>query len=359
MTTIWIDLENSPHVLFFKPIIRRLRERGYQVEITARDFAQTLALLDNERMDYTAIGGLYGKNVVSKVAGTLMRGWRLARLFWRKDSRPAVSAGHCSRGHLIAAALLRIPALTSYDYEFVDTSLPNRLATRVYLPGVVGDEDVSAAGINTRNLFRYDGLKEELYIRDFQPQPDFRATLGFDNDRVLAVFRPPSTTSHYHNQHAERLMEALLKRFVAHPEVALVLLPRYPEQKEEMRRYFAEHQREVMIPETALDGLNLIWHADLVVSGGGTMIREAAVLGVPAYTIFQGRRGAVDRHLSHIGRLNFLDSVEDVSAISFTAKTKNKHEVDKNHLAEFFVQEIIDMIDKSKHRGPLDANPFR
>ncbi len=351
MSKIWIDLENSPHVLFFMPIIQRLRAKGHEVEITARDFAQTLELLDRTKLEYTTIGGRYGKGLLKKVAGTLLRGKALAWHFKRRAIQPVVSAGHGSRGHLIGAFLLGTPSLTTYDYEFVDTRLANRLATRVYVPALIGEEDLRDAGIHRGNLYRYEGLKEELYIRDFQPDPHFCRRMGLDPSRVIVVFRPPSDTAHYHHPRAELLMDALLDRLVSEPNIEVVLLPRFPEQKEQLGRFFAQHGRDILIPEKAVDGLNLIWHSDLVISGGGTMIREAAVLGVPAFTIFQGRKGAVDRYLLQTKRLVFLEDAADIAKILLVKKSLVDFRQKPNRLADFFVEEIEAMIQQSRGKG--------
>jgi uncharacterized protein len=98
------------------------------------------------------------------------------------------------------------------------------------------------------------------------------------------------------------------------PELKLVALPRNEKQatwlKERWPDLFSDGK--MRIPEKIVDGLNLIWYSDFVISGGGTMNREAASLGVPVYSIFRGKIGAVDQYLSKAGRLVLLESLEDL-----------------------------------------------
>lgn len=339
---IWIDLENSPHVLFFQPIIERLWQRGEDVFLTARDFAQTIPLLEETGYPFHTVGTRAQGGKVKKALALLERGRQLRKLLRAQGVQPTVSMGHGSRGHLIGAAMARIPALTTYDYEYVDSFLHNYLAKAVFVPAVLSDDDLRSAGIRRANLHRYPGLKEEVYLRNFTPDPNFPKATGLDPSKIKIVVRPPSAGSHYHRSEAEQLLLQLLRRIAERNDIQCILLPRYPEQRAEMVAHFQNAHCDVLMPEHTLDGKNLIFYADAVVSGGGTMIREAAVLGVPAYTIFQGRKGGVDRHLAETGRLRFLDSAADVERVPLSHRPPVSPSYEQNDdLVEFFVEAIL------------------
>lgn len=306
--TIWIDLDNSPHVPFFLPIIAELKRKGHEVRITSRDCSQTCSLADLHRLAYEKIGRHYGKNKALKVAGTLFRALQLAIAMAGKK-RPALALSHGSRAQMISALLLGVPSLVIMDYEHVSGFVRPRW---VMMPEVV------ARGMNgtaPRGLLKYRGIKEDAYVPFFKPDPLFRSKLRAADDEILVTVRPPATEAHYHNAESETLFSAAVDRLLAIAKVRLVILPRYEPQKRLIASAWpdAVSSGRIVMPERALDGLNLLWHSDLAISGGGTMNREAAALGVPVYSIFRGTIGAVDRWLEEQGRLVLIASVEEVA----------------------------------------------
>lgn len=336
---IWIDIDNSPHVLFFSPIIKRLREDGHEVTVTARECAQTYGLLELHQISFTAIGRHYGKSLLRKVAGLAIRSIQLLHFALRKNIDLAVS--HGSRSLVWTAYLLRIPCITLYDYEYVQTSLFNRLSTKVLLPELIPDEVLRSIGLDSDKVARYPGLKEEVYLDDFRPDPGIYRQLGIDRNRVLITIRPPATMAHYHNPESEKLFQAALRSIRSHEAVTAVVLPRNDEQREEVRRHDPV-QGSLVIPEKPVDGLNLLWHSDIVISGGGTMNREAALLGVPVYSIFSGRRGAVDQALVRQGKLRFIRAAEDIEQIVFRKKEADPAPPRKNHrVIDVILDEIL------------------
>jgi len=305
---IWIDLDNSPHVPFFRPIIDELKTRGYQLFITARDAYQVRELMEYYGVKGTVIGKHYGKHKTLKAIGTIWRAISLIRLIGRE--KPDISVCHGSRGCLIVSKALKIPSLAMTDYEFT-TSVPWMRPTWLIVPSVVTDDHLLEWG---SRMMKYPGIKEDVYLPRFRPDPSLRRRLGIAQDELMVTVRPPATEAHYHNPEAELLLQAALDRFVAHAEAQIVLLPRNRRQEEQLRREWNEAigSGKIVIPEQVEDGMNLIWNSDLVISGGGTMNREAAAMGVPVYSIFRGKIGGVDRHLAEQGRLVLLESVDDV-----------------------------------------------
>ena len=307
---IWIDLDNTPHVPFFLPIIRALEREGHTVMVTARDAFQVRGLAEYHGLRCVVIGRHYGANKVLKVAGTVWRAVQLLPTVLR--GRPQVSMSHGSRPLELLSALLRIPSMLLFDYEHAKR-----------LPFVKPELGVAPESIADPALARdfkygvrpYAGLKEDVYAAGFKPDETLLDRLGVSKDEILVTIRPPATEAHYHNPEAERLYTEVVDLLGATPGVRMVILPRTAgAQREFVYRTWPRlcEEKKIIVPTQALDGLNLVWSSDLVVSGGGTMNREAAALGVPVYSIFRGKLGAVDRYLSREGRLVLIESPDDV-----------------------------------------------
>lgn len=305
---IWIDLDNSPHVPFFRPIIDELRNKGYEVFLTARDAYQVRELLEYYGVDGKVVGRHYGKHKVFKALGTCWRAVVLTAMV-RKEN-PDISVCHGSRGCLITSKLLKIPNLTLSDYEFT-ASVPSMRPTWIMVPSVVPDDHLGAGG---PTIMKYPGIKEDVYLSRFTPDRALQTRLGIAPEALVITVRPPATEAHYHNPEAEILLKAALDRFVGNAEARIILLPRNKRQDAELREAWPDAiaSGKILIPDHVEDGMNLIWNSDLVISGGGTMNREAAAMRVPVYSIFRGKIGAVDRYLADEGRLVLLESVEDV-----------------------------------------------
>jgi hypothetical protein len=300
---VWVDFTNSPHVLVLRPVIERLRDGGHEVKVTARDFAQTLALCDRFGIEHTAIGHHRGAGLVDKALGLASRSTELVR--WARRNGPfQLAIGHGSNDITVAAALLRIPCSTTFDYEWatVQHNVNCRLAQAVVVPEAIPPERLYRYGAR-RKLARYPGLKEEYYLADFEPDPQVPADLGLDSEQPIAVVRTPPAVSLYHRFEND-LFGQVLDRLRG---AQTVVLPRTPEQRAEL-----VSAGGFIVPEQAIDAQSLIAYADLVVSAGGTMNREAVALGTPVFTVFEGRPGAVDERLIAEGRLARLERPEQV-----------------------------------------------
>jgi uncharacterized protein len=305
---IWVDLDNSPHVPFFRPIIDELRKRNYQVLVTARDAYQVRELLDFYGVPAQVVGKHHGKHKLFKAAGTCWRALKLIAVV-RKE-RPDLAINHGSRGCLLASASLGIPNVTLLDYEF-SARVPIIKPTWLMLPSVVPDDHLRRAGAR---VLKYPGIKEDVYLSRFHPDMGLRKRLGISPDDLLITVRPPAVEANYHNPESEKLLTETLNRFVADPCARILLLPRNKRQEDQLRSVWAEGltRGKIVIPHHVEDGLNLIWNSDLVISGGGTMNREAAAMGVPVYSVFRGQIGAVDHYLAERGRLVLLETVNDI-----------------------------------------------
>jgi predicted glycosyltransferase len=313
---VWIDLENSPHVPFFDPIIAELERRGCEVVLTARDCFQVCELADMAGFKYKKIGHHYGKNRIAKVAGLGIRVLQMAPLIRRE--KPVLAVSHGSRSLLALSAMLGIPSITIMDYEYADHRLAKLLGSArkkwVMTPEVVPPDIFEKNGVSSDHILHYPGIKEDVYTPFFEPDPSVRNILGLDPADIVVTIRPPATEAHYHNPESEKLLAEVFRLLGANPRVKMVLLPRTPRQEADLRQanlaLFAAGR--IIVPTHAVDGLDLIWYSDVVISGGGTMNREAAALGIPVYSLFRGTMGAVDKHLAATGRLVLLESVADV-----------------------------------------------
>jgi predicted glycosyltransferase len=292
----------SAHVLVFRPLIQLLRERGDEVEITARDYAQTLQLLELHGLEATVLGRHGGRSRAGKARSLFSRLRALRR--WARPRDFDLALAHGSHELTLSARRLGIPSATTHDYEFavLQHELGMRAATKVVVPEAIPPERLTRFGVRPPKLLRYRGLKEEYYLADFEPDEGVLGRLHVDRDRVLVVLRPPPDVSLYH-RHSNPLFPQTLDFLGAHDEVQAVVLPRTDEQRAFVRGLDLP---SVIVPDRAVDAQSLIALADVVVSAGGTMNREAAALGVPVYTTYGGRLGGVDEELIRAGRLKPL-----------------------------------------------------
>ncbi|MGZ4281108.1 MAG: DUF354 domain-containing protein [Gaiellaceae bacterium] len=296
---VWIDITNSPHVLVFRPLIALLRARGAEVEVTSRDYAQTVQLLELHRIDAEILGVHGGRGRLGKAQAMASR--MRALRSWARGRRFDVALAHGSHELTLTARRLGIPSATTFDYEFawLQHQLGCRAATRVVVPEAIPPERLERYGVRPPKLRRYPGLKEEYYLSDFEPDPAALAQFSVDPARTLVVIRTPPDVALYH-RHSNPLFPQVLERIGRDETVDAIVLPRTAEQRDLVRGLGLP---SLQVPQQAVDGQSLIAAADLVVSAGGTMNREAVALGVPVYTTFGGRLGGVDELLIREGRL--------------------------------------------------------
>lgn len=310
---LWVDMTNSPHVLVLRPIIAEFERRGWDVQVTAREFAQTVPLLERFGIDYTLISKHRGKNLFAKAAGLLARTVGMVRFGRGRGFDLALS--HASNDLPVAAGLLGIPHVTMFDYEHAALShhINVRLSAKALVPDAISADSLARYGGQPGQVDRYPGLKEEYYLSDMEPDRAVLDELDIDGDRILAVLRTPPSQAAYHRMENE-LFPAVLARLAGRDDVTTVVLVRTPDQREALR---SSVEGDVRIPEGVIDAQSLVAFADLVVSGGGTLNREAAALGTPAYTVFSGKMGAVDEALLRQGRMH---RVTDASEIAIEKK---------------------------------------
>ncbi|HZP73068.1 MAG TPA: DUF354 domain-containing protein [Gaiellaceae bacterium] len=299
---VWVDFTASAHPLVFRPLVQLLQEQGNEVEITARDYAQTLQLIESHGMHATVVGHHGGRSSLGKARQ--MRTRMKALRAWAKPRRFDLALAHGSHELTMTAHRLGVPSATTFDYEWawLQHQLGCRAATRVVVPDSIPRERLARYSAVPPKLQQYAGLKEEYYLSDFEPDRSVLGEWSIDPARVLVVLRPPPDVSLYH-RHSNPLFPMTLEHLGRAGDVHAFVIPRTDEQ-----RLFVESLAlpSVIVPERAVDAQSLIALSDLVVSAGGTMNREAAALGVPVYTTYGGRLGGVDEQLIRDGRLRPL-----------------------------------------------------
>ena len=341
---IWIDLDNTPHIPFFQPIITELNKRGYECILTARDAYQVVDLADRFGLIYKKIGRHYGKNKIFKVMGLIIRSLELMPTIMMQ--KPALALSHGSRTQLVLANLLGIPSLTIYDYEFTQELIifnPTYTMTPEIIP-------TSSTKLHRDRVTKYPGIKEDVYVSSYIPDSSIKTDLKMDDKKVIVTIRPPATEAHYFCKDSEELFEAAMKFLLQNKDIQLILIPRNKKQENFVRETWpsAFTTKKIIIPDHAINGLDLIWFSDLVISGGGTMNREAAALGVPVYSIFRGTIGAVDNYLSEKGRLVLLESPDDLGTkINLIKRDKNfSPDQSEKQALNTIVNKIVEILQK-------------
>ncbi len=324
---IWIDLANAPHVGFFLPVVLDLKRLGHEVFISMRDFNQTVELARKNGLDGAVIGTHGGASSFGKFLNLIGRSVELIKFGGKLAADVAVS--HNSYTHTIAGRLIGARVVTIMDYEGQPANhIAFRMAHKVIVPQAFPDEDLRRFGCPPRKVYRYNGFKEQLYLSDFSPNGAFPQSLvracGLEPDwslekNILVTVRTPASMAAYHH-FKNYLFEKLLDKLNSKPGLTVVLLPRTGEQRE----YYRARYPRIFFPQEPLSGNDLVYFSDLVVSAGGTMNREAAVLGTPVCTIFAGKLPAVDRSLIAMGRLTSIETEDDLEGLRFEKKRKGE-----------------------------------
>lgn len=350
---VWIDVDNAPHVQVFRPIIQQLKGRGATIAVTARSRTYVPQLLEAAGIEHTIVGEGQPRGTVAKALAMGARALNLIRFGSKR--RFDVAVGHGSRTLAVAAGILHIPNMTMYDYEHVEDWVFRRYCDRILIPRAVFDR----APIEKRRspFLSFEGFKEEVYLADFERDQGIRSRLGIEEGAVLVVLRPPSTSAHYHDARSEATLSAVTRRIASDPSVEAVWLRRDPSDPipESARAPNFTH------PSEPVDGPSLLASADLAISGGGTMNREAALLGTPAYSIFTGPVGALDEQLVGEGRLTMIATPADADSIRFVRKQSTVASPPSPRLREFVVQQVLDLAQTSRAQfiGDRHARPVR
>jgi predicted glycosyltransferase len=337
---VWVDLSNSPHPILFEPIVDELRADGHEVVLTARDHAQTVALATERWPEVRVIGARSPKGRAAKsraVAG------RAAALAWfGRRERIDVAVSHNSYAQAVAARALRIPCVTAMDYEYQPANhIAFRFADRVVVPDDFPQRMLRLEGARPKKVWRYSGFKEEVYLHRFRPDPSVLDELGLERDEPFFVGRPSPAGAAYH-QFENPLFDSALAQVLGREDARVVFLPRRPE---DVRAYDGVPAERRIVPERAVDTRSLLHYARALLGAGGTMNREAALLGTPVFGMYAGRLAALDRRLIREGRLRPLpeDPVRFEAELSALSNGRPKAEAPPldRHVLDRFLEAIL------------------
>jgi uncharacterized protein len=338
---IWIDLDNSPHVLFFKPIIERLEREQIETLITVRSFSQTEELAARHGLHYSVVGVHRNPlHFATRVTATLHRAGQLAQFV--RGRKPDVAISHGSRALVLAAWSLGIPSMTLYDYEFISARIFHKLSKRILAPTIV-QERLQQQGLDPHKFRAYPGLKEEAYIYDFQPDPAVLHELDLDPKRLIITVRPQANWAHYHDPRSEVLFRALIEKLRKQRDAQVMIVPRTKPQRAELITQYQLNEAPFRVLEQAVDGLSLMWFSDAVFSGGGTMVREAALLGVNVYSTFAGKLGGADQQLASEGKLRLVHEPAEFDQMVFSKQNvaARSNHGQQSKTCEFIYRQII------------------
>jgi predicted glycosyltransferase len=302
---IWIDLANSPHPLLFEPIGRAFREQGHSVLVTSRDNAETLELARERWPDVESIGSPSPKGRLSKAVAIAHRVRQLRG--WAKRSHPDVALSHNSYAQIAASYSLRLPIVTAMDYEHQPANhLAFRLADRILLPEALPLQAVRRQGASSEKVRHYPGFKEEIYLGDFDPDPEILSKIGIvrDPDTVVVVMRAPPMGAMYH-QFDNPTFNGTLSLIAGQSTARCIVLARDPAQREALVQRGLPN---CVVPLGTLDSRSLLYAADLFVGAGGTMTREAALMGIPTLSTYAGAAPVIEQLLERRGLLSRIDT---------------------------------------------------
>jgi predicted glycosyltransferase len=310
---VWFDCTAAAHPLVLRPVIERFQQRGDQILVTARENGETVGNLERLAIPHLVVGRHGGARKVGKGAALITRSAKLSRPVWK--FRPDLAVAHGSVDLAVLSRSFFIPSAQMQDYEFagLQRKVAWRVARRVLVPDSIPVDRLVKAGAREEKLVRFPGLKEDYYLADFVPDPSVPEDLGVDLERILVIVRPPPETAAYHAENP--LYEQVIDRLAIEEGVTAVIIPRTPAQADRAR---ARNSANLIVPEKAVDAQSLIAFADLVVSAGGTMNREAVALGTPVFTTFAGKMGGVDEGLIADGRLKILEGPDQLPLVKRT-----------------------------------------
>lgn len=307
----WVDVENPPQVQYLTPFVRVLAERGHRVVLTARDSGMTLPLLRQRGLDPRVVGGNPPGARLAKLLAVAVRAIGLGSL--ARKTRPDFVLSS-SRASAAAARLLGIPCFIVCDYEYAELGLYRRFDATLLHPDVISVSRFRELGFPPERLIAFAGIKEDISFAGVDLESIPEQTWSSGDARLRVLVRPPAESSHYFDPRSRTILLALLDHLADRDDVHTVFAPRSPGQVGDVLAPRWRRTPTVLSRPVPFD--SLLRSVDRVVSAGGTMLREAAYLGVPAFSLFAGHLGAVDDYLRGSGRLWTIGSADEFDQIT-------------------------------------------
>ncbi|MDP9222255.1 MAG: DUF354 domain-containing protein [Actinomycetota bacterium] len=336
---IWIDIDNPPQVQYLGPFVDAFRERGAEVVVTARDYGNALELLSQRMSSFTPVGREFGRSRAAKVTGALRRARALTSLL--AGGRRPHALLCASRSSTIAARRMGIPSFVIGDYEYSNSSIYRLTRSTILYPDVIDPAPLLASGVRKEQLVAFRGLKEDISFAQIEidDAPPYCFPEVQDDELVRVLFRPPAEKSHYYNPDSRLLALRTLEYLAEQRHAVVIFSPRHDWQVDELLRM--AWRNEPIVLRKAVPFVPLLKGVDLVICSGGTMLREAAYLGVPAYSIFKSRIGGVDRYLESMGRIRLIQSPEALPAIQLTKAARLAPLRSNPHLLDDLIEIVL------------------
>ncbi len=305
----WIDITNAPQVLFFEPFIDFFKKQKVSYIITCRDLGGSKELLLKKEIPFIELGTHHGKSILNKAIGTISE-VKLRTDFLSKHKEISLILTHQSPYAIVAGYLKNKKTIEFFDNEYATWSnlLSFPLATKLYCPEALKEVNLSKRFLfNEKKLHYYSGIKEGIYLNGFKKDKKIIKELKL-KEKDYVVFRPEANLAHYHP--TEKYTTKIIDKLV-NDRQTVVLVARYKNQKEEYKKKY-ENKKNFIILEKMIDGPQLIANSKLVLSAGGTMNREACVLGIPVISLYSGKLLAVDGWLIKKKYMKHISQVKDI-----------------------------------------------
>ncbi len=344
---VWVDVTEASQVVFMAPIVRRLEGSGHTVTLTARRFAEADLVLRRYGLPAVLTTGHRGGGLGTRAVGLANRTARLLAL--AAGERFDVAVGSHASDLAGATWALGIPTMTFLDDEHLHrgNTLNMRLVDEVAAPDAVSPATLTTYGAPSDRLFRYPGFKEEYYLHDLSADPGALAGLGVDGRRLVGVVRPGRAAAGAESRREEAALLGITRELATHPDLTLIVVAR----DEAQRRAFLEIDGSALLaPATPLTGAaSLIAAADFILGAGGVMTREAAALGVPAYTVSWRPATPVDASLLASGRLRRVATAAEIAPVKQDARTAPAYTRDP----VIFVNRLLELARRRSRRARL------
>lgn len=309
---VWADIENEPQVQYLVPLVEACRRLGARTIVTARDYGATFRQLENRGVSFHPVGAAYGAGKAAKVRGLLTRRRALVAILRQTGKPDALICA--SRAAALAARRLGIRSYVISDYEHANLTSFRWARSTILYPDVIDPTAYRRRGFADERMIAFHGLKEDITFADMDVEQVVPASLDAERRGLVHVLvRPPAEESHYYSRHSRALYLDALQSLSRDEQALVVLVPRYPRQAFDLDGLAFVNTPIVL--EGPLPFVALLKAVDLVLCSGGTMLREAAYLGIPSYSIFGSSVGDVDRYLESIGRVTLLSAREQLATI--------------------------------------------
>jgi predicted glycosyltransferase len=333
LKTLWFDFTNPPHVNFYLPLIKYFNKRGFHTIQTARDFVETIKLLKLYNIPFSVFGKHGGKYKISKLIQLINRN---ISLLLNIDSFDISFSSNYDAPFV--SWLKRKPALVFDDNDISPNWLYSRFAKYVISPEAIDKNAMLKMGIRMRQLITYNGFKENIYIADYTPDPDFPSLIPFSN---FITIRPENLKASYVNGIAKSIVPELVTKLVK-KGFNILYLPRYESDME-----LIQPSEQIYIPSNPLNGLDVCFYSMAVLTGAGTFSREAAIMGVPAVSFYAGNNFlGVDKKMFAEKMVFFSRNSDDIVQYVMTTKKKIFNKAWSIEVQQNFLQIINNLLNQ-------------